>query len=84
LTVFRRAVIAGIVLLSASAYAAQPDSAQGSHRVLYYRSQMGPETSPVPKQDDMGMDYLPVYEESAKPPHHRRPRSAASCSIARQ
>jgi membrane fusion protein, copper/silver efflux system len=68
LTVFRRAVIAGIVLLSASAYAAQPDSAQGSHRVLYYRSQMGPETSPVPKQDDMGMDYLPVYEESAKPP----------------
>lgn len=32
-------------------------------RVKYYRNPMGlPDTSPVPKLDNMGMDYLPVYE----------------------
>jgi Cu(I)/Ag(I) efflux system membrane fusion protein len=31
-------------------------------RVLYYRNPMGlPDSSPVPKKDSMGMDYLPVY-----------------------
>jgi len=31
-------------------------------RVLYYRNPMGlPDTSPVPKKDSMGMDYIPVY-----------------------
>ena len=31
-------------------------------RILYYRNPMGlPDTSPVPKKDSMGMDYLPVY-----------------------
>lgn len=32
-------------------------------KVLYYRNPMGlPDTSPVPKKDAMGMDYVPVYE----------------------
>src|SRR3954451_10767232 len=32
-------------------------------KILYYRNPMGyPDTSPVPKKDSMGMDYLPVYE----------------------
>ena len=32
-------------------------------RLLYYRNPMGlPDTSPVPKKDWMGMDYIPVYE----------------------
>lgn len=32
-------------------------------KVLYYRNPMGlPDTSPVPKKDPMGMDYIPVYE----------------------
>ena len=32
-------------------------------KILYYRNPMGqPDTSPVPKQDEMGMDYIPVYE----------------------
>jgi Cu(I)/Ag(I) efflux system membrane fusion protein len=32
-------------------------------KVLYYKNPMGlPDTSPVPKKDSMGMDYLPVYE----------------------
>ncbi len=33
-------------------------------RVRYYRNPMGlPDTSPVPKKDNMGMAYIPVYEE---------------------
>jgi Cu(I)/Ag(I) efflux system membrane fusion protein len=39
-------------------------------RVLYYRNAMGlPDTSPVPRKDAMGMDYVPVYagEESSGP-----------------
>lgn len=35
----------------------------GPGKVLYYRNPMGlPDTSPVPKKDPMGMDYVPVYE----------------------
>src|SRR6202171_4848394 len=35
-------------------------------KVLYYRNPMGqPDTSPVPKKDSMGMDYIPVYENEA-------------------
>jgi Cu(I)/Ag(I) efflux system membrane fusion protein len=35
----------------------------GSGKILYYRNPMGlPDTSPVPKKDWMGMDYIPVYE----------------------
>jgi Cu(I)/Ag(I) efflux system membrane fusion protein len=36
---------------------------KGERKVLYYRNPMGlPDTSPVPKKDAMGMDYIPVYE----------------------
>jgi multidrug efflux pump subunit AcrA (membrane-fusion protein) len=36
-------------------------------RVLYYRNPMGlPDTSPVPKRDAMGMDYIPVYADEAE------------------
>ncbi len=32
-------------------------------KIKYYRNPMGlPDTSPVPKKDNMGMDYVPVYE----------------------
>jgi Cu(I)/Ag(I) efflux system membrane fusion protein len=32
-------------------------------RIRYYRNPMGlPDTSPAPKKDSMGMDYIPVYE----------------------
>ena len=32
-------------------------------KILYYRNPMGlPDTSPTPKKDSMGMDYIPVYE----------------------
>jgi membrane fusion protein, copper/silver efflux system len=34
----------------------------GPRKILYYRIPMGlPDTSPVPKKDWMGMDYIPVY-----------------------
>jgi Cu(I)/Ag(I) efflux system membrane fusion protein len=37
--------------------------AGGARKILYYRNPMGlPDTSPVPKKDWMGMDYIPVYE----------------------
>ncbi|MEQ1613801.1 MAG: efflux RND transporter periplasmic adaptor subunit [Hyphomicrobiaceae bacterium] len=40
-----------------------PKSAGGLKKVLFYRNPMGlPDTSPVPKKDGMGMDYIPVYE----------------------
>jgi len=35
-------------------------------KILYYRNPMGlPDTSPVPKKDAMGMDYVPVFEGDA-------------------
>jgi Cu(I)/Ag(I) efflux system membrane fusion protein len=35
----------------------------GPRKILYYRNPMGlPDTSPTPKKDWMGMDYIPVYE----------------------
>ncbi len=41
----------------------RPDS--GTRAILYYRNPMGlPDTSPVPKKDSMGMDYIPVYADA--------------------
>lgn len=37
--------------------------AKADHKIKYYRNPMGlPDTSPVPKKDSMGMDYIAVYE----------------------
>jgi Cu(I)/Ag(I) efflux system membrane fusion protein len=37
--------------------------ANSEPKIKYYRNPMGlPDTSPVPKKDSMGMDYIPVYE----------------------
>ncbi|MHC2333783.1 efflux RND transporter periplasmic adaptor subunit [Bradyrhizobium sp. USDA 4454] len=53
---------------SESAKPAQPAemkaaAAKGERKVKYYRNPMGlPDTSPVPKKDSMGMDYIPVYD----------------------
>lgn len=36
----------------------------GNHRILYYRNPMGlPDTSSKPKNDSMGMAYIPVYAD---------------------
>src|SRR5258707_10190146 len=45
--------------------APETTAAKGGDRgkIRYYRNPMGlPDTSPTPKKDSMGMDYLPVYE----------------------
>ncbi|MBI5261498.1 MAG: efflux RND transporter periplasmic adaptor subunit [Bradyrhizobium sp.] len=45
------------------AASAPPARAAGDRRIKFYRNPMGlPDTSPVPKKDSMGMDYIPVYE----------------------
>lgn len=42
---------------------AAPAGTEAGRRILYYRNPMGlPDTSPVPKKDSMGMDYVPVRE----------------------
>ncbi len=47
---------------TASADALPADGKTGP-KLLYYRNPMGlPDTSPTPKKDSMGMDYIPVYE----------------------
>ena len=41
----------------------KPQNANGARKILFYRNPMGlPDTSPVPKKDAMGMDYIPVHE----------------------
>jgi Cu(I)/Ag(I) efflux system membrane fusion protein len=43
-------------------------AAKSERKLLYYRNPMGlPDTSPVPKKDPMGMDYIAVYEGEAPP-----------------
>jgi membrane fusion protein, copper/silver efflux system len=40
-----------------------PDAGNPGHKVAFYRSPMNAaDTSPVPRKDEMGMDYVPVYE----------------------
>jgi membrane fusion protein, copper/silver efflux system len=54
---------------SAAASAPSPAVApRGERKILYYRNPMGlPDTSPVPKKDSMGMDYIPVYAGGTVP-----------------
>ena len=49
--------------IGAGTAASETAAAPAGKKLLYYRNPMGlPDTSPVPKKDSMGMDYLPVYE----------------------
>jgi Cu(I)/Ag(I) efflux system membrane fusion protein len=53
---------ADISFEEASAPEAAP-AAPMDRKIKYYRNPMGlPDTSPTPKKDSMGMDYIPVYE----------------------
>jgi RND family efflux transporter MFP subunit len=46
---------------------------EAGRKILYYRNPMGlPDTSPVPKKDPMGMDYVPVYEGGEEPQSNAR------------
>ena len=59
-----RAVPAGADLSFDDEPATAPGPATTADRkIKYYRNPMGlADTSPVPKKDSMGMDYIPVYE----------------------
>jgi membrane fusion protein, copper/silver efflux system len=49
---------------AASGAVASAPAAAAKRRILYYRNPMGlPDTSPVPKKDPMGMDYIAVYAD---------------------
>ena len=53
---------AGTTVAAASQTPSKADAGSGDRAILYYRNAMGlPDTSPVPKKDAMGMDYVPVY-----------------------
>lgn len=53
--------ICGMKLVKAATPAA--DKA-GPRKIAFYRSPMDPkQTSPTPRKDEMGMDYLPVYDD---------------------
>ena len=51
----------------------QITTSKTGRKVLYYRNPMGaPDTSPVPKKDSMGMDYIPVYADERETPARSR------------
>ena len=57
------------VFRSFAAEAIYVAASTGERKVLYYRNPMGtPDTSPVPKKDPMGMDYIPVYADEPDDP----------------
>ena len=54
---------------SGDARGAGKSEAGAKGRILYYRNPMGlADTSPVPKKDATGMDYIPVYEGEVSGP----------------
>jgi membrane fusion protein, copper/silver efflux system len=58
-----RAVPAGADLSFDEADTVAPAATSSERKIKYYRNPMGlPDTSPTPKKDSMGMDYIPVYE----------------------
>jgi len=62
------AVTSGTAFRPTAVAAARADTvpAADQRKILYYRNAMVPtDTSPVPKKDSMGMDYVPVYGDAA-------------------
>jgi Cu(I)/Ag(I) efflux system membrane fusion protein len=55
--------ICGMKLVAAPRGAARP-AGEPARKIAFYRSPMDPrQTSPTPRQDEMGMDYVAVYED---------------------
>ncbi|MEN1940444.1 efflux RND transporter periplasmic adaptor subunit [Luteimonas sp. MJ174] len=58
--------MAGRATTDSPTAATSAEAPVAERKVLYYRNPMGlPDTSPVPKKDPMGMDYVPVYAGDA-------------------
>ena len=55
---------------------------KAERKILYYRNPMGlQDTSPAPKKDSMGMDYIPVYEGGDKPDSSKQTSMASSGQV---
>jgi len=63
--------ICGMTLVKVGTEAPAPEAARNAvpqGKPIYYRHPHDPNrTSPVPKQDEMGMDYVPVFADAAGP-----------------
>jgi len=58
------------------------EPAKQERKIKFYRSPMNPEaTSPMPMKDSMGMDYVPVYEETTG---EAKPQGTVDISAERQ
>jgi Cu(I)/Ag(I) efflux system membrane fusion protein len=55
--------ICGMKLVAAP-HGASGSAAEPARKIAFYRSPMDPrQTSPAPRKDEMGMDYVPVYQD---------------------
>ena len=67
---------------SAGTVAPVGNPAKKERKLLYYRNPMGlPDTSPTPKKDPMGMDYVAVYEGEEDGGSGAEPNSANQIKI---
>jgi membrane fusion protein, copper/silver efflux system len=81
------AMLGGFAGCRASLVNLEEGKAEGAERkILYYRSPMDPKvTSPTPKKDAMGMDYVPVYaDEVGGPPSSVPGQATVEIDPARQ
>ena len=70
-----------LVQQEAATAEALPPGGEGS-AILYYRSPMDPTvTSPVPAEDSMGMDFVPVYANEQEPPSSRDGAAAGWATV---
>ncbi len=66
--------VSGVVIFTAAekrsdAAPPAPAATPAERKIIFYRNPMGlPDTSPTPKKDWMGMDYIPVYADEANDP----------------
>jgi len=59
----REALVAALMTTPEPVATPPAPAPKSERKILYYRNPMGlADTSPVPKKDWMGMDYMPVYE----------------------
>lgn len=62
--------------------AGERPAAKKERKPLFYRNPMNPtDTSPVPKKDSMGMDYVPVYPEEGAASREPTPSGLAAVEI---
>jgi len=57
-------------------------ASNGKRKILFYRNPMNPPiTSPVPAKDEMGMKYIPVYDDEVKQPEKKELKEHATVSL---